>query len=429
MPCQHKKKLLATLLVSTVAALSAMSAHAQTACATPNTSNYGLSVSVAGGSCSAVSTDTVEQFLDKLSNTGLRSVDLSYNGTQPATIGANFNSLGMTISYPNTGFTGTGAALTLSIPGLGVSQQFLGADRDASKELMADYLKKTNIIGRIMKYQAANSPTSPITGAGGLMPSMVAGDFNQNFTDMATNIAGPASQASAASQNNVTPNLIGVALSYSSLTALGRDTTAISMPFSYTIRNNLDPRRQLVLSLPITQVDTAGAKSYQTGLGAAYRLPMNDSWTLTPSGRVSVVGSKDLATVAGLYSLSLTSTYIWALPDFDVAMGNMISYNQTMKFKSGDYSFDPDIQSTVLRNGVMLSQPVSVGGKKMSVEYSFIDTRYTGSDFYVDNTQEIGITLGTNKRAYSSRSFFRAGLSYIHGKDMDGFTLNAGYWF
>ena len=158
-------------------------------------------------------------------------------------------------------------------------------------------------------------------------------------------------------------------------------------------------------------------------------MPMNDNWTLTPSGRISVVGSKDLATVAGLYSFSLTSTYIWTLPDFDVAMGNMIGYNQTAKVKAGDYSFDPDIQSTVLRNGVMLSQPVTLGGKKMSVEYSLIDTRYLGDKLYMDNTQELSVTLGTNKRAYSSRSFFRAGLTYLHGKDTDGFTLNFGYWF
>lgn len=428
MPSQQHKKLLATLILSALAALPAMKASAQTACATPTSSNYGLAVTVAG-TCHSVATDTANEFLDKLTTSGLQSIDLGYNGTQTATIGANFNSLGMTMAFPNTGFTGTGATLNFAIPALGVNRTFTGTDRDASKEQLADYLKKSNIIGEIMKYQAANTPTSPITGAGGLVPSMVASDFNQNFTDTATNIAGPSSEASAATQDKVTPNLIGIALSYSSLTALDRDTKVTSIPLSYTIRNDLDPRRQLVLSMPITQVETNGAKSYQTGLGAAYRLPMNDSWTLTPSGRVSVVGSEDLATVAGLYSLSITSTYIWTFPSFDVAMGNMVSYNQTMKFKAGDYSFDPDIQTTVLRNGVMLSQPVTVFGKKMSVEYSLIDTRYTGADLYADNTQEIGITLGTNKRAYSSRSFFRAGLSYIQGKDMDGFTLNIGYWF
>lgn len=421
-----KTKLLATLGLTAAAILPFSTAQAQTTCALPSTANFGLAVNVSGSGCQSVATDTANQFIDKLSNAGLTSLNIGYNGTQPSSISADFNSLAMTIAYPNTGFTGTGAQLNLSIPGLGVQQTFLGADRDASKQLLADYLKKSDIIGRIMKYQAEHTPTSPITGAGGLVPNMVANDFNQNFTDSATNIAGPLGDAR---QDGGTPNLIGAGLSYGSFEARNRDSKSFTIPLSYTIRNDLDPRRQFVISMPLTQVETNGAKSYQGSLGGAYRLPMNDNWTLTPAARISGVGSVDLATVAGLYSVSLTSTYIWTLPNFDVAMGNMVSYNKTMKFKSGDYAFDPDIQNTVLRNGVMLSQPVTIGGKKMSVEYSLIDTRYTGTKVYADNTQEIGITLGTNKRAYSSRSFFRTGLTYLRGKDTTGYTLNLGYWF
>ncbi|MBP9712688.1 MAG: hypothetical protein KBD60_03230 [Sterolibacterium sp.] len=408
-----------SLVVAAAAALPMANAHATCK------DNYCLALTVSGTSA-ALSTQTADQFLDKLSTTGLNSFNLGYNGTQAASIDANFNSLGMQLMFPNTGFTGSGAQLNFAIPGLGVTKTFSGTDRDDSKRLLSDYLKKSDIIGRIMKYQAENSPTSPITGAGGLLPTQVSTDFNQNFGDTATNIAAPANLAKV---DGAGANLIGVALSYGALKTLDRDTKVTSIPLSYTVRNDLDPRRQLVISMPITQVETQGAKSYHGALGVAYRLPMNDSWTLTPSGRISAVASKDMATVAGLYSASLTSTYIWALEGFDVAMGNMISYNKTMKIKSGDYSFDPDITSTVLRNGVMLSQPVMLSGKKMSVEYSLVDTRYTGTKLYVDNTQEIGITLGTNKSAFSSRSFFRGGLTYLHGKDTKGFTLNIGYWF
>lgn len=423
---QTQQKFLATAVFSALTAFSATQAQAQSACSLPGSSNYSLALTVSG-SCRTVSTSTADQFIDKLSTSGLNSMGLGYNGTQVASINASFNALGMNLVYPNAGFTGSGATLNFTIPGLHVNKTFTGVDRDDSKRQLSDYLKKTDLIGKIMKWQAENSPNSPLTGAGGLLPSTTAADFNQNFTDTATNIAAPA--AAVKQEAGADANLIGAALSYSSLKSKDRDTNVVSIPLSYTIRNDLDPRRQLVLSLPITQIETEGAKSYHTGLGVAYRMPMNDNWTLTPSGRISVLDSTDMATVAGLYSLAVTSTYIWTLPNFDVAMGNMIGYNKTMKIKSGDYSFDPDIQSTVFRNGVMLSQPVTIGGKKMSVEYSLIDTRYTGTKLYSDNTQELSITLGTNKRAYSSRSFFRAGLSYVQGKDADGFTLNFGYWF
>ena len=116
-------------------------------------------------------------------------------------------------------------------------------------------------------------------------------------------------------------------------------------------------------------------------------------------------------------------------PD-NVAMGNMLSYNRTAKIQSGEYSSNPDITSTVVRNGLMLSQPANWNGQKLSVEYSLVDTRYTGgTKLYIDNTQEIGITVGTNKNAFSARSFLRGGLTYLRGKDTKGFTANIGYWF
>lgn len=420
-------KLLPVVAMSVAAALPASNAYAS-GCVVQN-NNFALSLTVSSV-CSSASSSTAQAFFDKLSTSGLQSLGRNnYTGTQIAEIDANFNSLIMSLSFPNAGSTGTGAQLNLNIPGLSVSKTFIGADRDASKQLFTDYLKKNDIIGQIMKYQAANSPTSPIAGAGGMLPNAVSGDFNQSFTDTATKIAAPASVASAASQANVTPNLIGIALSFGSLTSLNNKTKVTTLPLSYTLRNDIDPRRQLILSLPLTQIDTNGAKSYGGSLGAAYRFPMNDNWTLTPSGKVSGVGSVDMATLAGMYSLSLTSTYIWELDDYAVSMGNMLGYNRTMKFKSGDYSFDPGISSTALRNGVMLSQPVSWGGKELSMEYSATDTRYSGTKLYIDNTQEFGITVGTNKSAFSSRSFLRGGLTYLHGKDTKGYTANFGYWF
>lgn len=394
------------------------------------TGNFALSLGVSGVCSGTVSTNTAQAFFDALSTSGLQNLSHAYTGSQQASVFARFNSLDMTLAYPNQGFTGQGATLNLLIPGLSVNQTFTGSTRDISKSLLEDYLKKNNIVGQIINYQASNSPTSPITGAGGMLPSVTASDFNQNFTDNATNIASGATQAAAAKVNSTTPNLIGVALQYGNFTALDSKTKVITIPLSYTWRNDIDPRRQLTFSLPLTQVDVDGAKSYHGGLGVSYRVPMNDNWTLTPSGKISGVGSVDLATVAGMYTASLTSTYIWNMDAYDVAMGNMVAYNKTMKFKSGDFAFDPGINSTVLRNGVMLSQPTNWGGQKLSVEYSLIDTRYVGgTKLYIDNTQEIGITVGTNKSAFSARSFLRGGLTYMRGKDTKGFTANLGYWF
>ena len=385
---------------------------------------YALSATVSSGPCISTSANTVDAFFNTINTNGLQALTGTYTGTQDISIFARFNSLDITLGY------NVGPQLQLLIPGLGVFETFNGLTRDASEDQFEDYIKKSGILGRILSYQAANSPTSPITGVGGLLPNAVASDFNQNFMDSATNIAAPASAATAAVSGGSTTNLIGVALQYGSYSALDSRTKVTSIPLSYTIRNDIDPRRQLTFSVPLTQVDVDGAKAYVVGFGVAYRVPMNDNWTLTPAGKISGVGSSDLATAAGMYTGSITSTYIWDMNTYNIAMGNMLSYNRTAKIQSGEYSANPDITSTVLRNGVMLSQPANWNGQKLSVEYSLVDTRYLGgTKLYIDNTQEIGITVGTNKNAFSARSFIRGGLTYMRGKDTKGFTANIGYWF
>ena len=388
----------------------------QTVCVSPTDDLYGLGVAV-GGVCGQASFDTAQDLIDGLETSQLDDVNANYDGTQIANMEIFFNSLPITLTFPNSGFTGDGAALVFSIPDLGVNETFVGADRDASQDLLEDYLKDSGVIADIMKYQAANSPHSPISGPGGVIPTAVSSDFGEVFNTI------PSEQETEAA------NLVGAGIGLSSLSVDGRDTTITTVPLSYAIRNSIDPRRQLVFSMPITIADSEVAKAYSFSLGVGYRFPINEAWTLTPAVRYGLTGSEDFATVAGVASATLASTYALRFDAFDMAIGNMIGYYTTTKIDAGDYSFDPDIHNTVLRNGVMLSQPVTVGGKRLAIEYSLIDTRYLGTEIYVDNTQELGITVGTNRSAFSSRSYLRGGLNLLKGKDTTGVSLNLGFWF
>jgi hypothetical protein len=408
-----------TLLAALLAASFAAPAGAALTC----NGIYGVSLTV-GGTTEQRCMSTAQEFIDQLSTSQLQSLTHFYNDSMPATIAARFNDVNVAISFPDTGTT-----LNFIIPELGVNQSFTGATRDDSKKQLGDFLKKNgDILSRIWNYQAKNSPTSPITGPTGMIPMAVAGDFNTNFTDFATNIAAPAAAVQQAGES-ATQNLINAGVGYQNATLRGLPTKVYTVPLSYTFRNDLDPRRQLTLSIPLHLVEVNSAKSYHFGLGIGARFPMNDNWTLSPNLKFSLVGSVDQATVAGMYSGSLTSTYILNFDKFDLVIGNMVGYYKTAKFRSGSYAFDPGIAMFGLRNGIMLSQPVTLGGKKLSAEYSFIDTRFTGDKPFVDNLQEIGFTLGTNKNAYTSRSFFRAGLTYSRGKGYNSWGANIGYWF
>ncbi len=396
-------------------------AQVATPCVAPTSGLYGVGFLVQPGaeaaSCGTAGFNTVGTLFDGLGTNGLRAVNPDYTGTEPASLDLFFNSLPMNLAYPVEGATGAGTRLLFRIPALGVAVEFNGVTRDDSEQQLEDYLKNSGVIGEMMRYQAANSPHSPISGPGGLIPTAVAADFADAFDTLPSR---------AETQPG---NLIGVGLNFTSFSVKDLDTRVTTLPLSYTIRNNIDPRRKLVLGMPITMSDTEGAKFYHLSPGVSYRVPMNDAWSIAPAVRLGVVASEDMATVSGVASASVSSTYVMRFASFDMAIGNMLGYYTTLRVEAGDYSFNPDIDNVVLRNGVMFSQPVTVGGMPLSVEYSLIDTRYLGTEIYVNNTQELGITLGTNRSAFSSRSFVRGGLNFLYGPDTSGLSANIGYWF
>lgn len=390
----------------------------------------------------------------------------AYTVLAPAQIMGRFNDVNIDFNYAAASNT-----FNYNFIEIGVSGSFTGVSRQDSQNQFVDFVKKSDVIGKLMKYQALHSATSPITGVGGIIPMAGALDFSNSFDTLSKIASGPPqisgisqlpggvqgaisaqapgstpvnSQSSSGTQapgglfaqsgmqsDAGSNNLIGIALSYSSYNVTGSSdrVSSTSLPLSYTIRNDIDPRRQLVLSMPLTQVSIGDAKTYHGGLGAAYRLPLSDQWTLTPGGKYSIVASEDRATVATVMSANIMSTFVIPFDGLDMAIGNMLGYYKTGKFSHGDYSFSPDITLTMARNGVMVSMATSIFGDKMAAEYSFIDTRYLGDKPFVSSTQEIGVTVGTNRNATNARTYIRAGASYLKGKSVSGFTVNLGYWF
>ena len=380
---------------------------------------FTIDTDVSGNRASA-SFSSVEDTFNSLNTAQLRAINSAYTGIQAATIAIGYRGLPMIATYPTAG----SSLLVFSVPALGISQSFSGATRDESQRLLGDYFKNNvgDILSRLSKELAKSSPVDPIAGnPNSLMSQLVMQDFNNSFTSFATNIkAGGGGQSS---------NLIGIGFGMGNYRQAGITSRSYTIPLSYTFRNDLDPRQQIAFNVPITLVDTEGSKSYYVGLGGSYRFPVNDNWALTPAANLALAGSADLGALASVASASLTSSYYIPMESFDLAIGNMVGYYTTLKVASGGYSYDPGISNTVLRNGIMLSHPVTVGGRKMSLEYSFSDTRFFGDALFVDQFNEVGVSLGTNKRAASSRSYFKSGVSYLHSPQSKGFSFNLGYWF
>lgn len=381
--------------------------------------------SITGGTQTApLGFTTVADLFSTSTGGGLAQTNALYSDTSPAVIRFGYRGLPMVLTT-----AAGGKDVTLLIPGLDIATPFdAQPTRDANVEDVKTFLKNSGgeILNRLQQLLAKTSPIDPIAGnPNSLQSRLVSDDFDRNFTQFATNIrtAGPAG-------GEPVNNLIGIGMSYAGYTQSGLDSRVATLPLSYTLRPDLDPRRQLTLSLPLTITEVAGAKSYGVNLGLAYRVPVNDAWALTPAVGYGIAASEDLGSAAAMLTASLTSQYTLHRAGYDLAIGNMLGIYQSSKFSVGDYSFDPKISNTVLRNGLMASIPTRMMGTPMAFELSFINTRYSGTELYANQYNEIGMALGTAKSANAARSYLRASVTYLQGEhDIRGLKLNVGYWF
>lgn len=391
--------------------------------------SYGFRVDINGVQGETVCSSSVRDLEDILKDFNVSNQN--YTDTSEAFAVGRVNDVKLIASYAQNS-----TDLIISMPEIGINNQvFSGSTRDESEDKLEDWLKNSGVIGQIMNYQAKYSATSPITGVGGIMPSLASADFSQGIEAL-SNISSKhySSNSTINHQNqNIINNTLGVAVNVGSYSVKGSDdrVNTYSLPLSYSFKNKTDENKQLTFSLPITMYSIGKAKGYHIGLGTAYRFPVSERWSLTPSMRYSLTASLDRATLASVMNGSLTSTYQIPMQKFDVNIANMVGYYRTGKFKAGEYSFNPNVKQTILRNGVMLSQPMTIKNHPLAIEYSLIDTRYIGGDKpFMSDMQELGMTIGTHRNHKNKKlSFLRAGLSYMYSKESKGVSFNFGYWF
>jgi len=356
---------------------------------------------------------------------------INYDDTDSLTVKFDFRGLPIQLSFNSNDNT-----LNFDIPDLNIHERFNGSDRDDSVNQLTDWLKSNGgtTVERIMKKLAEVSPVDPIAGnPNSLMATNVASDFDLGFTNAKTKIS------SVSKSNSRNANDVMIAASYSSTEVDGKTSNSYTLPISYSINFDRNRDEKIIFQIPLTYTEVEGAKSVSVGLKVGYQRPLTKHWSLTPSIGYSATGSADLGTLAQMASTSLTSSYDFELGnDFTLSVGNMIGYYSTVKLYNGEYAYDPKIQNTVYRNGLILNIPTDSFVSRTSVELFVVDTRYTGSKLYIDQYQEYGITYGFDKLSESflgeslksiNRESFKIGLTYLNAEEVSGFKINFGYTF
>lgn len=275
------------------------------------------------------------------------------------------------------------------------------------------------------------SSAQALTTAAGVPDSlearMFADDYERALTEVdATEAAGP---------------VIGAALELERLKINGRVSESQTLPLSYTVRSDLDPRRQTTTSLRLVHArshvpgDVRENMSYVAGI--AFRRPMNDQWTIVPAVSAGYVEDRGavIDTTGSIYGVSVASVYKMRHKGIDIALANQLSHYRTREFRiTGVSPENPRINNTVMRNGVVLALPTQLAGRKLSTELGItrtdILTDHKDPFFVTDYYNEVSLTLGNNKRLANARKFVRGGISYLDGQgDVRGLRVKLGYWF
>ncbi|MDB9787205.1 hypothetical protein OAB57_03790 [Bacteriovoracaceae bacterium] len=372
-----------------------------------------------GGSTQAFGFSDIESVIDAIKVDKIDDRFTSYTGAELLNVSVDFRGLPLTLSA-----VANSNSIRLQIPSIGVDETFAGTSRDDSNESFKNWLKNEggSALNNLMKKLVEQTPHDPLAGnPNSLMSKMVGNDFDR----------GRDGNSTRASTSGVNTNLLSIGVKASQFDQNGIDGKSLSLPIGYTVKFDDDPRKQLIIDMPISYYSLEDAKTYSLGLGAGFRFPINDMWSLTPFLGTGIVGSVDMGSVGQLISTGITSDFTRKLNDkYRIGVGNMLGYYTTKKIKVSDIESDADITNTVFRNAVNFSfiHPFFFG-KEVESEVFLFDTRYFGDVLYMEQYNEFGLSIGTNRDKQDVSRLMRFGLSYLFSSKTKGFSFNFGYAF
>ena len=348
--------------------------------------------------------DSIEDAIDSVSGTSLRTLLPSYRDDAPAIASFNLRGLAATIEYPTAGST-----IVLKVPSAGIERTFTGATRDEAQDAVTEYFKGAggSDVTKVLQAAVRETAIDPVAGnPDSLMSLMGEADFAQG-TDFLAHAGGMGA-----------PNLVGFSVEGGRGTASGGyDQNRVSGTFSY--RFNFEENDAAVLvDLPVNWVRSGESDSLSGSLGIGVRLPVTDWWSITPAVRAGVAGSIDLGAAAVVYSGSVTSDIRWDWNGWHFGLGNMAGVYRATGVSVGDYDIDYDLTNVILRNGISVSRDLTEGPAPLRVTAAFIDSRYLGDELYVKGFDEVSLSF--SKGAEGGRFGFdrvEVGVAYGFGDD------------
>lgn len=366
---------------------------------------------------------SVIDIFDKYQNGELNTILAGYDKDAAATGNLNFRGIEMTLDYTGAGANST---LTLQIPALGINETFGGAGntQEQAFDKFKDYLKsnQADLMTRILKESVSNTPYDAVAGNPSSLMSQMADLAFSNPTQNVTEHA----VASQQSGGFVLLSPSGSQHKIKGADGIERTATTMNLPLGYTFK--LDNNWAVGIDMPISYIDMDGSKTYAAQLGASLQIPLyQEKWLLTLSGRAGATASEDALSGGILYMASATSRYTQRITDSStLVIINMFGIIKDYTLDVEGYNIKYGLKNNVYKNGLEFRQKLS---EKVAMTILGYDTRYTGSNLYVDAYDEVGLRI---TRYFSKDSFF-TGLdftaTYIFGDHYKAYTVGLSFLF
>lgn len=365
---------------------------------------------------------SVMDIFDQYEDGTLDTILAGYNTSDPAEGVLDFRGIRMELNYTNGG--SLGKQLIFNVPAIGINNlTFEGTTQEQAFDAFKEYLKtnQDDLLTKILKESVSHTPYDAVAGnPSSLMAQMTDIAFSNptlNVTERAL-VSGQSGGFVILSPSGGSHKIKGE-------DGVERTATTLNLPLGYTFK--FDNNWALGIDMPLSYIDLDGSVTYAAQLGLSLQMPLyKDKWLLTASGRIGATASEDTLSGGFLYMASLTSSYTFNVKETSVTIINMYGHVQDYTLDVKGYDIEYGLKNDVFKNGIAVKQQLS---SKTALTVFGYDTRYSGSDLYIDAYDELGLSF---TKYFSGDSFFTGidiTASYTFGDNYKAYRAGLAFLF
>lgn len=365
---------------------------------------------------------SVVDIFDQYEDGTLDTILAGYDPYAPAEGVLDFRGIRMELNYTDGGTLGK--QLVFNVPAIGINNlTFDGVTQEQAFDAFKDYLKtnQDDLLTKILKESVSHTPYDAVAGN---PTSLMAQMTDIAFSNPTLNVT------ERALISGQTGGFVLLAPSGGSHKIKGEDgvertATTLNLPLGYTFK--FDNNWALGIDMPLSYIDLDGSVTYAAQLGLSLQMPLyKDKWLLTASGRIGATASEDTLSGGFLYMASLTSSYTFNVKETSVTIINMYGHVQDYTLDVKGYDIEYGLKNDVFKNGIAVKQQLS---SKTALTVFGYDTRYSGSDLYIDAYDELGLSF---TKYFSGDSFFTGidiTASYTFGDNYKAYRAGVTFLF